>query len=139
MKLTIFGATGGIGSQLVAQALAAGHSVTAVVRDPSRVIPGARAVQADLMHADDSEALRDAVAGADVVISTLGPRSVADIGIASAGTRAIVSAEKSTGVCRLLVISAAPIGTLPAPDRPVPPRHDPGDGFFMRHLLAPLT
>ncbi|MCW2898195.1 MAG: NADH-flavin reductase, partial [Streptosporangiaceae bacterium] len=40
MKLTIFGATGGTGSQLVQQALAAGHEVTAVVRDPSRLSAG---------------------------------------------------------------------------------------------------
>ena len=33
MKLTVFGATGGIGGQVVRQALAAGHEVTAVVRD----------------------------------------------------------------------------------------------------------
>jgi putative NADH-flavin reductase len=37
MKLTIFGATGGVGRQVVTQALAAGHDVTAVVRDPARL------------------------------------------------------------------------------------------------------
>ena len=37
MKLAIFGATGGTGRALVEQALAAGHEVTALVRDPARV------------------------------------------------------------------------------------------------------
>ena len=37
MRLTIFGATGGTGTGLVQQALAAGHEVTAVVRDPARL------------------------------------------------------------------------------------------------------
>ena len=37
MKLTIFGATGVTGIILTRQSLAAGHSVTAVVRDPSRL------------------------------------------------------------------------------------------------------
>jgi nucleoside-diphosphate-sugar epimerase len=37
MKLTIFGATGATGTNLVQQALAAGHQVTAVVRDPARL------------------------------------------------------------------------------------------------------
>jgi hypothetical protein len=41
-------------------------------------------------------------------------------------------------VRRLVVVSAAPIGTVPSPDRPHPPQHDPGDGFLMRHLLGPL-
>jgi putative NADH-flavin reductase len=36
------------------------------------------------------------------------------------------------------VVSAAPIGTVPSPGRPAPPRFDPGDGFWMRHLLSPL-
>ena len=35
MKLTIFAATGGIGRNLVVQALAAGHDVTAVARNPA--------------------------------------------------------------------------------------------------------
>jgi len=49
MKLTIFGATGGIGRQVLEQALAAGHDLTAVVRDP-RKLDGtqARVVTADL-------------------------------------------------------------------------------------------
>lgn len=37
MKLTVFGATGGVGHEVVRQALAAGHEVTAVVRDPARL------------------------------------------------------------------------------------------------------
>ncbi|NED84001.1 NAD(P)H-binding protein, partial [Streptomyces sp. SID11233] len=36
MKLTVFGATGGVGGEAVRQALAAGHEVTAIVRDPAR-------------------------------------------------------------------------------------------------------
>jgi nucleoside-diphosphate-sugar epimerase len=46
---------------------------------------------------------------------------------------------QATGVRRIVVVSAAPIGTVPSPGRPKPPSHDPGDGFFMRHLLSPLT
>jgi hypothetical protein len=45
---------------------------------------------------------------------------------------------QATGVRRIVVVSAAPVGTVPSPARPNPPRHDPGDGFFMRHLLSPL-
>ena len=53
MKLTIFGASGVTGTFLAEQALAAGHQVTAVVRDPARLSvagsPRLRVVTADLM------------------------------------------------------------------------------------------
>ena len=138
MKLTIFAATGGIGRQLLEQAVAAGHDVTAVVRDPKKLSGGVRIVTADLA-APDPSALECAVAGADAVLSGLGARSASETGVASQGTRAIVQAMKATGVRRIVVVSAAPIGTVPSPGRPTPPKYDPGDGFFMRHLFSPLT
>jgi putative NADH-flavin reductase len=139
MKLTIFAATGGIGRQLLEQAIAAGHDVTAVVRSPEKLSGEAvRVVQADLA-APDPAALESAVSGADAVLSGLGPRSNADAGIAARGTAAIVAAMQATHVRRIVVVSAAPVGTVPSPGRPNPPQHDPGDGFFMRHLGAPLA
>ena len=138
MKLTVFGATGGIGRQVLEQAIAAGHDVTAVVRDPKKLPKGVRVVTAD-MAAPDQAALESAVNGADAVLSCIGPRSASEAGIASQGTRAIVQAMKATGVLRLVVVSAAPIGTVPSPGRPTPPKYDPGDGFFMRNVFAPLT
>jgi putative NADH-flavin reductase len=136
MKLTIFAATGGIGRQLLEQAAGAGHDVTAVVRSPEKLPGGAvRVVRADLA-APDPAALESAVAGADAVLSGLGPRSNADAGIAARGTAAIVAAMQATHVRRIVVVSAAPVGTVPSPGRPKPPRHDPGDGFFMRHLFS---
>jgi len=138
MKLTIFAATGGIGQQILEQAVAAGHDVTAVVRNPGNLAGGVRAIQADLATAD-AEALAPAVAGADAVLSGLGPRSKAEYGIVTTGTRAITGAMQATGVRRIVVVSAAPVGTVPAPGRPEPPKHDPGDGFFMRHVLSPMV
>ena len=141
MKLTIFAATGGIGRHVLEQAVAAGHDVTAVVRNPEKlseqVRQKVRIVTADLA-APDLGALRSAVAGADAVLSGLGPRRLSEAGITSRGTRAIVDAMKATDARRIVVVSAAPIGTVPSPGRPNPPRHDPGEGFFMRHLLSPM-
>ena len=139
MKLTIFAATGGIGRQALEQAVAAGHDVTAVVRDPTKLSSrGIRTVTADLA-APDPAALESAVDGADAVLSALGARSASDAGIASRGTRAIVQAMQEAGVRRIVAISAAPVGTVSSPGRPKPPKNDPGDGFFMRNLLSPLT
>jgi putative NADH-flavin reductase len=136
MKLTVFAATGRIGGHILEQALAAGHDVTAVARNPATLPAAVRAVAADLAVVDPS-ALEPAVAGADAVLSGLGPRSRSDAGIASVGTRPIVQAMRATGVRRIVAVSAAPVATVASPGRPHPPRHDPGDGFLMRYLAAP--
>ena len=138
MELTIIAATGGVGQQLLAQAVAAGHDVTAVVRNPGKLSRQVRAVTTDLT-APDPAALESAIAGTDAVLSGLGPHSNADAGIASQGTRAIVAAMHATGVRRIVVVSAAPVATVPSPGRPHPPKHDPGDGFFMRYLFSKLA
>jgi putative NADH-flavin reductase len=141
MRLTIFGATGGIGGQLLQQAVAAGQDVTAVVRDPRKLAPsrnGVRVVSVDLA-APEPAVLESAVAGADAVLSGLGPRAMTKAGVAEHGTRAIVQAMQASRVRRILVVSAAPISTVPSPGRRHPPRHDPGEGFFMRNLLTPFA
>lgn len=139
MRLTIFAATGGIGGHTLEQALASGHDVTAVVRNPSKLRKrDVRIVTADLA-APAPGVLESAVKGADAVLSGLGARSASEAGVAWQGTRAIVAAMKATGVRRIVVVSAAPVGTVPSPGRPNPPKHDPGDGFFMRHLFSPMT
>jgi uncharacterized protein YbjT (DUF2867 family) len=138
MKLTVFAATGRIGRQLLEQALAAGHDVTAAVRNPHALSGGrARVVAADLGAADPA-VLEAAVAGADAVLSGLGPRSRADAGIASRGTAAIVAAMQAAGVRRVVAVSAAPVATVASPGRPDPPAHDPGEGLVMRRVLTPL-
>ncbi|MEU9131439.1 NAD(P)H-binding protein [Kitasatospora sp. NPDC048540] len=138
MRLTIFAASGGIGRLLLHQATDAGHDVTAVVRDPGRLpATPARVLTADLADPDPAT-LRAAVEGADAVLSALGPVSKAEAGVAWRGTDAIVTAMRETGARRLVAVSAAPVGTVPSPGRPHPPRHDPGDGLVLRTLAYPL-
>jgi putative NADH-flavin reductase len=141
MKLTIFGATGGIGAELLRQALAAGHEVTVAVRNPSKLASsrnGTRVITTDL-ELPQPRALELAVAGAEAVLSGVGPRPMTKAGVAEHGTRAIVAAMQATGVRRIIVVSASPISTTPSPARPHPPGRDPGEGFFMRYLGTPLT
>jgi putative NADH-flavin reductase len=137
MKIAVFAATGGVGSQVLKQAIAAGHDVTAVVRHAERLGSGVPFVVADLSDPDPA-VLESAVAGADGVISGLGQRSRSDSGITSRGTAAIIQAMRATDVRRLVVISAAPISTVASPGRPHPPKRDPGDGFWTSHLLTPM-
>jgi uncharacterized protein YbjT (DUF2867 family) len=138
MRLTVIAATGGIGRHLVEQAVAAGHDVTAVARRPRDLPPGVRAVAVDLSR-PDLPALSAAVRGADAVLSALGPRNPRDAGITSQGTSAIIAAMRAEHTRRIIIVSAAPVGPVPVPGHPKPPRHDPGDGPFMRYLGVPLT
>src|SRR6185312_2506363 len=72
-KLVVFGASGDTGRVLVAEALAAGHTVTAFARNPAaaKLPDGARAVAGDVL---DAGAVAAAVAGQDVVVSAIGHR-----------------------------------------------------------------
>jgi putative NADH-flavin reductase len=134
MKLTLFAATGRIGRELLAQAVADGHDVTAVARRPDELPAGVLTIAADLATAGVN-AIRPAVEGADAVLSALGQRAPIDAGVCARGTSLIVDAMTGAGVRRLVVVSAAPMGTVASPGRPTPPKHDPGDGFWMRHVL----
>jgi putative NADH-flavin reductase len=74
MNLLIFGATGGTGRELVEQALADGHVVTAFARNPARVRTthnNLRIVKGDILQYDSVEM---ALGGQDAVLSTLGIR-----------------------------------------------------------------
>jgi putative NADH-flavin reductase len=48
VKLTIFAATGGIGRQVLEQAVAVGHVITAIVRNPKKLSGAVRTRTADL-------------------------------------------------------------------------------------------
>ncbi|MFD8113388.1 NAD(P)-dependent oxidoreductase [Streptomyces microflavus] len=115
MRITVFGATGGIGQEVVGQALAAGHEVTAVVRDPDRLPePLDRAAMHAVARLDDPAAVRAAVAGRDAVLSGLGSRGRKADGIAERLTGRIIDAMDAEGTRRLLVVSAVPVGPVPA-------------------------
>jgi putative NADH-flavin reductase len=127
MLLTVFGATGGTGTKLAEQALAGGHQVTAVVRDPARLVipaqPLLQVVTADIM---DPASILSAVAGADAVVTAVGPRGTGPTTVIARSVRSIAAALAETGVRRLLVLS----GSIAADD---------GDSFYLRYLLKPVA
>ncbi|MBA0054068.1 NAD-dependent epimerase/dehydratase family protein [Streptomyces sp. AJS327] len=128
MRCTVFGATGGTGTQLVRQALDAGHEVTAVVRDPGRLDVRHERLEIVTAEVTDDATLRPAVRGRDVALSALGATGNRTAGIASRGTRAILRALEAEGVPRYLGVSAVPVGPTP-----------PGENPLFRVTLAPLV
>jgi len=137
VKLALLGATGGVGSEVLSQAIAAGHAVTAVVRNPSKLPADVDVVRQDLAT-PDADVLAAAMRDVDAVISAVGPQRAAQAGIVAPATAAITHAMDCAGVRRLVVISAAPVRVVPSTHRPHPPRYDPGDDLLMRYLLSPL-
>ena len=137
MKLALLGATGGVGREVLSQAIAAGHAVTAVVRNPSKLPADVDVVRQDLAT-PDAEVLVAALRDVDAVISAVGPHRAAQAGIVAPATAAITEAMAGGGVRRLVVISAAPVGVVPSTHQPHPPRYDPGDDLLMRSVLSPL-
>jgi uncharacterized protein YbjT (DUF2867 family) len=128
MKITVFGATGGIGGQVVRQALAAGHEVTAVVRDPARLDVSHPALEvATVPGLTDPEVLRPVLEGSDAVISGVGPRGRKDGPVASSTTRGILRAMEASGVRRFVAVSAVPVGPVPK-----------GESFVNRRILLPF-
>ncbi|MEU8223861.1 NAD(P)H-binding protein [Kribbella sp. NPDC048915] len=125
MRITVFGATGGIGGQIVRQALEAGHKVTAVVRSAFEVThPSLEVVRVPGLDAADP--LREAVDASAAVISGVGPRGRKDGPVASRSTKSILAAMEATGVRRFVAVSAAPLGPIPA-----------DESFLNRRILYP--
>ncbi|MGD2096577.1 MAG: SDR family oxidoreductase [Desulfobacterales bacterium] len=93
MKLLIIGATRGIGRNLVEQALAEGHFVKALVRDPERL--PVRHDRLDLITGDirDKEAVGHAVADQQAVCITIGVNPTRKpVSVFSEGTQNVIAA-----------------------------------------------
>ncbi|HEY2553383.1 MAG TPA: NAD(P)-binding oxidoreductase [Streptosporangiaceae bacterium] len=127
MRLTIFGATGATGTSLVEQALASGHDVTVVVRDPARLTATARG-QARVITADvmDPGAITAAVTGADAVLTAIGPRGTGPTTVSRDSVSSIIQAIRKADVRRLLVVS----GSIVA---------DAGESPYLRYLIKPIA
>lgn len=109
MKIVVFGASRGVGLEVVKQALEAGHIVTAFVRSPSTFAvkhPDLTLCQGDAM---DPVAVENAVAGHEAVISALGPTRPPVPGMMEIAAKNIVAAMKKHSVRRLVSTTGAGI------------------------------
>ncbi|GAB3948606.1 NAD(P)H-binding protein [Kribbella albertanoniae] len=70
MKIAVYGASGMVGSRIVAEAAARGHEVTGVTRSGADLPAGVQSVQAS---ANDVASVKEIVGDADVVAVALGP------------------------------------------------------------------
>lgn len=106
MKLAVFGASGASGRQIVEQALAAGHEVTAFVRNPAAITikhPKLKVIKGDAL---DAASVSQAIAGQDAVLSAIGINRRSIITTCADSTRNIISGMKEHGVRRFICLSA---------------------------------
>lgn len=107
MHLALFGASGRTGRPLAAQALAAGHTVTALVRDAARLPlsdSGLTVVTGDvLVPADVARTLR----GADAVLVTLGHAAGSPDDLMARAAQTLIAAMRAAGVARVVTETGA--------------------------------
>lgn len=91
---------------LVERCLARGYDVSALVREPAkfRYADRVRVVQGT---AFDADAIRRTVAGAEVVLSALGARSLKKEDVLERAVPLIVEAMRAEGVRRIIVLGSA--------------------------------
>ncbi|MBV8619737.1 MAG: NAD(P)-dependent oxidoreductase [Curvibacter sp.] len=107
MNIALIGASGFIGSGMLAEALARGHRVTALVGRPERLSahPQLIALKSDAL---DTATLAGQLQGHDLVISAFSGHAQADVqGYYLRGFQSILQAVRQSGVGRLLVVGGA--------------------------------
>ncbi len=110
MHITLFGATGLTGRELITQALARGHRVMASAREPGKLDVTHDALTIARGDVLDPESIASALQGADAVIIAIGGGGLNDGRTRSEGTANILAAMRHAGVERLIVISTIGVG-----------------------------
>lgn len=109
MRLFVLGASGGVGSSLLQQAVSRGHHVTAQTRD-ARKITQMAAVQVVAGSPTDKAFLQQNIAGHDAVVLCIGVDSIGKTTLFSAATEAVIAAMQATGVKRLVAVTGIGAG-----------------------------
>ena len=106
MQITVFGASGKVGKQVVELALAQKLEVVAFVhsKNPFEPKPGLSVVKGDI---NDAEAVKKAVEGSDAVISTLGSWGTKDKNSLTVGMRNIIPAMETSKPTRLITLTGS--------------------------------
>ena len=108
MKLFVIGATGRTGREVVQQALARGHHITAFVRSPESITLRDKRLTVVNGNATDENQLAEAIRNHDAVLSALGPREVfKPSSLLHDSALATTHAMQRSGVKRLVILSAA--------------------------------
>ena len=128
MKIAIIGASRGIGSELLKAAIAEGHEVTALVRDPATLNisnPGLKVITGDILN---PSSVATAIAGQEAICVCIGiPPTRKPVDVFSRGTQNILDAIGKESNQKLILVTGIGAGDSKG-----------HGGFFYDRILNPL-
>jgi putative NADH-flavin reductase len=144
MRILLFGASGNTGNEIVRQALARGHAISAFVREPTKltsVTPSVRVIQGNV---NDERAVAAAIPGHDAVVSALGVgKPLSHDPDVIAGVRHITRAMDDHGIRRFVYLSFTgvresrdAVGFVLRFVAPIPLRHEIADHEAKEALIV---
>ena len=109
MKIALFGASGTIGQRIALEALARGHEVKAIVREPARLHLSHQHLNVAAGNILDPASVAEAVAGYDVVVNATGPRRDGSESpqMPVDAAHSVIEGLTRAGVRRLIVVGGA--------------------------------
>jgi putative NADH-flavin reductase len=113
-NIVVLGANGGIGRQVIEEALKGGHNVTAILRTPANLTlahPNLQIVKGDVMN---PQTLEKHLENKDVVISAIGKNSFKPTTLYSEGNKNLLAAMQIAGAKRVFFISASGLEVNPS-------------------------
>jgi len=110
MRVAVTGASGKTGWRVVAEALARGFEVRAIVRPDSVLPAGLEGAEVHRLQLNDSAALQQALRGCDALVIATGARPSIDLlgplKVDALGVRQQLEACRSVGLKRLVLVSS---------------------------------
>ncbi len=104
MNVVLYGASGMVGSRILAELVRRGHTVTAVVRNPEKIqTAGVKAVRGDI---NDEASVAATAKGVDAAISAYAPPQSDPEAIVPA-TRSLLAGLEKANVKRVIVVGGA--------------------------------
>lgn len=121
MKIALFGATGPTGKYVIEEGLRQGYELSAYTRDAAKLSDYASRIEIVTGSLKDRDAIKRTIAGADAVISALGPNGAKtqETRPVMNGLRNVISVMNELKIRRLIQVSTASY-------------RDPKDGFDLK-------
>ena len=106
MKVALYGATGAAGSRILKELVSRGHQVTALVRDPAKLVQSGANVRVKQDDLSDPKSIAAAIGDAEAVVSAYSPPKNDLEALTGVTQRQVEALKGKTGV-RLVVVGGA--------------------------------